>query len=217
MIRAIELSMADIRSQEAQQFSTPSVTRVTPSSASSIYSEQSLPRTGSFALPPLNNQCLLSIRRPVERPSRLPTPTPSPPSRSNTFGYYSQSSKRPSSPSSGESDDELPSPPRRRKTSGVSDSSSRAESFQFSSQSSQSTISPTFVISDDDELPPPPRRRKSNIATGVTAPRHRPQQSTIRPSKVTSSGLSARQVFMRNGLSASAAVMPNEDIVEEDL
>jgi hypothetical protein len=217
MLRAIEMSMGDIRAQEAQDLTNPTADQTPQFSTSRLCSERLPPRPGVLPLPSFAGQRQLPIRGHIEQPPRLSISSSSPPSKNNTFGSYSRSLKRTSPPSSNESDNEMPTPSRKRKTNSVSNYSRQAEPFHFSSQSSQSTTSPTFTISDDEvELLPLPRQRKQSSASGFATSGHRPQQSATR-SRNPNSALSASQVFMRNGLSASAAAAPNGDIIEEDL
>ncbi|KAF2633939.1 hypothetical protein BU25DRAFT_465158 [Macroventuria anomochaeta] len=206
--------VVDVRSAEAPYRTKPPAVRIRRCNAGP---DLSSPRAANVAPHSYDSELSSPVRRHFQRPSRLPTPTPSPPSKTEIFNISSQWSKRSSPPSPAYSDDDLPSPSRRRKLTGSSEISRRVDPFQLSSQSSQSTPSPTFVLSDEDDLPSPPRLRKSSTATGLKPSRYIPQQSASRSKKVAQSVLSAKRVFLRNGLSASVSAMPDADVIEEDL
>lgn len=216
MLRAIELSLKEIRAEEAQHSNQPPADHTPQSSAARLCPERLLARPGGSSLTSFAGQRQLPIRERAELPPEPLSHSSSPSNQKSTFGPHSQSSKRLTPPSSGGSDSDAPSPTRKRKTSNIFEFSRQAEPLPSSSQSSQSTTSPTFIISDDEDLPPPPRRRKSGHANDLTPARRRPQQPAVRSRKATSR-LSARQVFMRNGLNASSVAAPDGDVIGEDL
>ena len=213
MRQAIQMGIIGVSTQKTHHQPKLPTSRT---KSSTVWPDSSPPGAGRFESHPYDSELSLPVRRSVPRPSRLLTPTPSPPGKANASTLPSQFPKRPSTISSAYHDDELPSP-RRRKLSYCSKSPLRADPFQFSSQSSQSTDSPIFVLSDEDGLPLPASRRKSHTATGLEPSRHPSQQSTLRSKKAPQPNLSAKQVFLRNGLHASASAVPDDDIIEEDL
>jgi hypothetical protein len=184
---------------------------------SNIQSDQLPPRTGQFVPHLFDNELSLPVHRQAQQPLRLHTPTPSSPAKVTLLDSSLRLPKRLSPPLPACSDDELPSPSRRRKLSFGPDMSRQTNSYNSASQLSQRTVSPTFTFSDDENAPLPPCRRRSGIANGLNLSGHLPQQSAGNPSEAAGSGLSAKELFMRNGLHASASAMPDDDIIEGDL
>jgi hypothetical protein len=193
-----------------------------------------VPRMGqsnSFSYPPRSGP-KNPTSHPYHKDSPMPirellTPEPWPPYDRNAFGFSTRPPKRSSPTSSAYPDDNLPSHSQKRKFDGNS-KTERASSYVTTSQSTQGSLSAPFILSgsgsdsDSEEgssLPPPPRRR-SRTANAVGLSKRLPQPSqpsARRPKGAAASQLSARDVFRRNGLDASAPAAPNADVIEEDL
>ena len=216
MRAAIERSKLDFHAQHAPIVPNPVTSKTWPSTAWQRAFSRPQEQSGQS-----RDQPMLPLRRHAQPPSRLFTPTHSPPRKKNNFTHSSRSSKRPSSSYPAYSDDETPSPSRRRVTSGLRDSW-RVDTYDFSSQSSNYTPSPTFsVVEEEYYLPSLPRQKKSQRSSDVSGfkPSEFLPQSLGQQRKRSSveQGPSATQVYRRNGLKASAAVAPDDDVVEEDL
>lgn len=115
-----------------------------------------------------------------------------------------------------------PLPPRRRAPSPsilptpTPSPTIRSNLYTFSSQSSKRARSSSTAFSDD-ELPSLPRRTK--LSPGNRRPNlgHDPQRPACKPSNAVPTGLSASQLFFRNGPNASASRLPDDDVIEEEL
>ena len=174
------------------------------------------PSRPAHSIPHLwDSQPSLSVYEQTQQPSRLPTPTPSPPRKTNPFVHPPRLPKRPSPPSPAYSDDKTSSLSRRRKLG--TDMWRQASSYQSSLQLSQSTISPNSNFSDGEEPLPRPRRRKSSTVSVPKTQTYLPPQQACESNKAAGSGLSSKEVFMRNGLNASVSAVPDDDIIEGDL
>ncbi|XPS96267.1 hypothetical protein M3J09_005538 [Ascochyta lentis] len=215
---AMEMSIADLQPQRASIMPRPAVFQAKCSNASQSSFVQAPERSRLFPSLIPDQRQPLSLRRHAQTFSRFLKPTPSPPRRTTSFALSPRLSKRPGSPSPASSDDGPPSPPRRRKLSGSGRSSTRTDSYSFSSQSSNCIPSPTLLSSEDDSLLPLPGQKKRTAAIKPKSfGRVAENEGQHRKSSLVRQDSCASEIHFGDRPNASAAAVPNEDVIEEDL
>lgn len=236
MLRAIEMSMADIRAQESQHLPRDSSIQTAYVSAPSTYPKR--PTT----LSTVRDRHQLPFGGHSGRPLWLPTPSSSTLSESNAFGSHPWLSKRSSPPSSSDSDDGLPSSSHKRKLRANFETR-RTDGYPSSVRSSQSASYSPYSFFDDDEPPAPPRREqesptrystdlerrrrtKSNQLPAASRRLSKAQTSHPMPERSTPRSACRKIVAAKRSQSASrkhspnqlgASAKPNGDIVEGNL